>query len=56
LVKKKKTNSVLDIIFYLKMYFNVQPRQKIAPMCWQFFFLLQNGHFLQYFKSVCKGK
>jgi len=29
---------------------------KIAPMCRQFFFVLQNGHFLQYFYSVCKGK
>jgi len=29
---------------------------KIAPKCGQFFFLLQNGNFLQYFYSVCKGK
>jgi len=29
---------------------------KIAPKCGQFFFVLQNGHFLPYFYSVCKGK
>jgi len=29
---------------------------KIAPMCRLFFFVFKNGHFLQYFYSVCKGK
>jgi len=46
----------LPILYSCAQIVDTAAATKIAPKCGQFFFLLQNGNFLQYFYSVCKGK